>query len=121
MLLMPRLSALSAHLSSSALALDGEMLTPAAGRPMLAAGMAKSTTKGLRLHPELRDWFETFCAERLMDERSVMEAALLVFLEAGEDQRRAMALRHRQWLEDRGGRVKPGPRASRSRRTKGGA
>ena len=45
-----------------------------------------------------------------MDERSVMEAALPVFLEAGEDQRRAMALRHRQWLDERGGRVKPGPK-----------
>lgn len=80
--------------------------------------MAKSTTKGLRLHPEIRDWFETFCAERLMDERSVMEAALLVFLEANDQERRAMALRHRQWLEERGGRVKPGPKGDRIPRTR---
>ncbi len=72
--------------------------------------MAKSTTKGLRLHPQIRDWFEGFCAERLMDERSVMEAALLTFLEAGEEERRRMALRHRAWLDERGGRVKPGPK-----------
>ena len=77
--------------------------------------MAKSSTKGLRIHPDIRDLFEQFCADRLLEERSVMEAALLAFIEADEAQRLKMARRQREWLEQRGGRTKPGPRAPSAR------
>jgi hypothetical protein len=70
----------------------------------------RSNTKGLRLHPRLRDEFETFCRQNLLDERSVIEAWMLAFLQAGEQQRREVAQRYDQWIRTHGGRERPGPR-----------
>jgi hypothetical protein len=47
--------------------------------------------KNFRLDEELRAWFERHCREQLLDERSVVEAWLLRFLEASEADRQAAA------------------------------
>jgi len=41
--------------------------------------------------------FESYCREHLLDERAVMEASLLRFLEGSEQERRAIAGRYMQW------------------------
>lgn len=70
----------------------------------------RSNTKGLRLHPRLREEFETFCRQNLLDERSVIEAWMLAFLAASEPQRREVAQRYDNWLRTHGGHERPGPR-----------
>jgi hypothetical protein len=53
--------------------------------------------KTLRLNEQLRKLFEEHCRNHLLDERSVVEAWLLRFLEASEDERRDTAARYAEW------------------------
>lgn len=59
------------------------------------------TTKGFRLDQELRESFERFCRDHLLDERAVVEAWLLRFLEAGDQERHAAAKRYSEWAASR--------------------
>ena len=70
----------------------------------------RSNTKGLRLHPRLRQEFETHCRLNLLDERSVIEAWMLAFLQASELKRREVAHSYDEWVRSHGGRERPGPR-----------
>ena len=56
-----------------------------------------AATKGIRLHPELRAEFEQFCRDHLLDERAVIEAWLLRFLEASAAERQDAAKRYGLW------------------------
>lgn len=58
------------------------------------------STKGIRLHTELRERFESTCAANLLDERAVIEAWLLRFLEASDAEKQQAATRYMQWLLD---------------------
>lgn len=58
-------------------------------------------TKGIRLDEELRASFEEYCRAHLLDERAVIEAWLLRFLEAKDEDRRAAAERYTQWSNER--------------------
>lgn len=57
--------------------------------------------KNFRLHDELRARFEKVCGENLFDERSVVEAWLLQFLEADQERRQMAAKRYADWLAER--------------------
>ena len=66
--------------------------------------------KNFRLNDELRAWFERHCREHLLDERSVVEAWLLRFLEAPESERQTTAKRYAEWRamqEPAGATTKP--------------
>lgn len=54
--------------------------------------------KNFRLNDELREEFERYCRDHLLDERAVVEAWLLRFLEAGDQERQVAAARYSQWL-----------------------
>lgn len=60
-----------------------------------------ATTKGLRLDEELRSRFERYCREHLLDERAVVEAWLLRFLEAVDQERQSTAKRYAEWMAAR--------------------
>jgi len=62
-----------------------------------------AATKGIRLNPILREEFEQFCRAHLLDERAVIEAWLLRFLEAPDDERQQVAKRYMKWHEERTG------------------
>ena len=70
----------------------------------------KSTTKGLRLHPELRRRWEAECRKHLADERAVAEAWMLAFVEASPAERQKVAARYNDWLNEQGGHTRPGPK-----------
>ena len=53
----------------------------------------KSTTKGLRLHPVLRERWEAECRRNLSDERAIAEAWMLAFVEAAPEERQRVAKR----------------------------
>ena len=55
-------------------------------------------SKNFRLNDELRKQFEKVCRENLFDERSVVEAWILQFIDAGTDRRQAVAKRYAEWL-----------------------
>lgn len=59
-----------------------------------------AATKGIRLHSELRKKFEEHCRANLLDERAVIEAWLLQFLEASESARQHAAARYGHWLAE---------------------
>lgn len=59
-----------------------------------------ATTKGIRLHAELRRQFEEHCRANLLDERAVIEAWLLQFLEATAESRQQAAARYSEWLDE---------------------
>lgn len=59
------------------------------------------SVKGFRLNDELRASFEEYCRAHLLDERAVIEAWLLRFLEAKDEDRRAVAERYTQWSNER--------------------
>ncbi len=68
------------------------------------------TTKGIRLDEELREAFEQHCRTHLLDERAVIEAWLLRFLEASDEDRLAAAKRYAEWRakrDDASDAVKP--------------
>ncbi|MCE9554587.1 MAG: hypothetical protein K8T91_14615 [Planctomycetes bacterium] len=57
--------------------------------------------KGFRMNEELRARFEAACRENLYDERSVVEAWLLRFLDASQDERQRTAKRYSEWVGER--------------------
>ncbi|HZK82446.1 MAG TPA: hypothetical protein VFC46_15295, partial [Humisphaera sp.] len=59
------------------------------------------TQKNFRLNHELRARFEKLCRENLLDERSVVEAWLLQFLEGTTEQRQVVAKRYSDWIAER--------------------
>jgi len=84
-----------------------------------------AATKGIRLNAVLRKQFERFCRDQLLDERAVIEAWLLRFLEASEAERKEAATRYVAWYEEFAGErsavhpetiMRKGPGPSRSRR-----
>lgn len=74
-----------------------------------------SPTKGIRLDPKLREEFERHCRDHLLDERSVIEAWLLRFLEASVTEREAAAKRYQQWRSAGGGPNAISPKSGRKR------
>lgn len=74
------------------------------------------TTKGIRLDEDLRQAFEQHCRAHLLDERAVIEAWLLRFLEASEEERVAAAKRYAEWRAMRDG----SPNASKPAKGKKG-
>lgn len=56
--------------------------------------------KAFRLHDALRENLETHCRRHLMDERAVVEAWILRFLEASTEERQAAADRYLEWLSE---------------------
>jgi hypothetical protein len=57
--------------------------------------------KNFRLNDELRTQFERHCRGHLLDERAVVEAWLLRFLESSDQERQATAKRYTEWLSKR--------------------
>lgn len=64
-------------------------------------GMA--ATKGIRLNTALRSRFEAFCRSHLLDERAVIEAWLLRFLEATDHERQQVAEAYAKWIANHSG------------------
>ena len=56
------------------------------------------STKGIRLNASLRKQFEDFCRVHLLDERAVIEAWLVRFLEASDEERKLTAKRYADWM-----------------------
>jgi len=59
-----------------------------------------AATKGIRLNESIRKEFEDFCRDNLLDERAVIEAWLVRFLEASNEERRHVAMRYVAWLDE---------------------
>lgn len=73
--------------------------------------------KNFRLHQDLRTQFEAFCREHLLDERSVVEAWILRFLETSDAERQGVAKRYAEWVSEQQSKAgAPGkkPRSPRS-------
>jgi hypothetical protein len=68
----------------------------------IADTFVMASTKGIRLNEAIRKEFEDYCRVNLLDERAVIEAWLLRFLEASEEERKRAAARYTQWHEHKG-------------------
>jgi hypothetical protein len=72
---------------------------------MDTSGMPRQ--KNFRLNDELRSRFERHCREHLLDERAVVEAWLLFFLESSDQERESTAKRYAEWLSKANSDVTP--------------
>jgi len=53
--------------------------------------------KNVRMNEALREWFEGFCRDHALDQRLVIEAWILGFLEATDEERLRMVRRYNEW------------------------
>lgn len=73
--------------------------------------MATMTTqKNFRFNKILLERFEKYCADNLLDERSVVEACMLGFLEATDSHRQELAKKFTAWVATNSAPVKAGRR-----------